>query len=244
MLSVKPWRGLEILQFFGALLFCVCLGGIVSASLGHLGVSGFVELDGFGNIALGTFCFQGMSCVLAVVFLKRHQVNWRDAFGLRDPQLKRAVRIALLFFVVVLPIVWLLQSLSVLTLTRLGYPPDEQEAVRLLENADSWWARAYLGLFAAALAPVSEEFIFRGLLYPFIKQLGWPRLAFVSVSLLFALIHLHAAIFFPLVVLAMALTWLYEKTDNLFAPILVHALFNTTNLLILALNHFGILEVT
>jgi hypothetical protein len=69
-------------------------------------------------------------------------------------------------------------------------------------------------VFAVVIAPVAEEFIFRGMLYPFVKQLGWPRLAWFGVSFLFALIHLDAAAFVPLFLLALALTWLYEKTDN------------------------------
>jgi membrane protease YdiL (CAAX protease family) len=85
------------------------------------------------------------------------------------------------------------------------------------------------------LAPVAEEFIFRGTLYPFIKQLGWPKLALVGVSFLFALIHLNAPTFVPLFVLALAFTWLYEKTDCLLAPIAAHSLFNTANLVILFL---------
>ena len=83
------------------------------------------------------------------------------------------------------------------------------------------------------LAPVAEEFIFRGMLYPFVKQLGWPRLAWFGVSFLFALIHDDAATFVPLFVLALALTWLYEKTDNLLAPIAAHSLFNAANLVLL-----------
>jgi membrane protease YdiL (CAAX protease family) len=35
--------------------------------------------------------------------------------------------------------------------------------------------------------------------------------------------------FLPLVVLAVALTWLYEATNNLLAPILAHSLFNMAN---------------
>ena len=41
--------------------------------------------------------------------------------------------------------------------------------------------------------------------------------------------------------LALALTWLYELTDNLLAPILVHALFNAANLAMLVLEHFNAL---
>src|SRR5450759_3774056 len=86
--------------------------------------------------------------------------------------------------------------------------------------------------FAVLLAPVAEEFIFRGMLYPFVKQLGSPRYALFGISAIFALIHLDAGTLVPLFVLALALTWLYEKTDNLLAPITAHALFNAANLVL------------
>ena len=75
--------------------------------------------------------------------------------------------------------------------------------------------------------------MFRGMLFPFVKQLGRPKLAWIGVSFLFALIHADKAIFIPLFALALALTWLYEKTDNLLAPITAHALFNAANLIFL-----------
>ncbi|MGH7953935.1 MAG: lysostaphin resistance A-like protein, partial [Limisphaerales bacterium] len=93
----------------------------------------------------------------------------------------------------------------------------------------------YFGVFAIVIAPVAEEFIFRGMLFPFIKRLGFPKLAWFGVSFLFAAIHFDVAIFVPLFVLALALTWLYERTDNLLAPIAVHALFNATNFVMLIL---------
>jgi hypothetical protein len=71
------------------------------------------------------------------------------------------------------------------------------------------------------------------MLFPFIKQLGWPKLAWFGTSFLFALIHLNVPTFVPLFVFALALTWLYERTDNLLAPITAHALFNATNLVML-----------
>jgi len=67
------------------------------------------------------------------------------------------------------------------------------------------------------------------------KKFGWPRLGWVGVSLLFAFIHDNLPIFLPLFVLALALTWLYEKTEGLLAPILAHSLFNAANLVLLLL---------
>ena len=118
-------------------------------------------------------------------------------------------------------------------LTRLGMNPATETAVELLENAKSVWFRVYLAGFAVVLAPVAEEFIFRGMLFPFLKRLGLPWLAWFGVSALFALIHCNAVSFLPLLLLALALTWLYDQTGNLLAPITAHALFNAINLVLL-----------
>ncbi len=212
-----------------------CLGiGIVAVNVLHkLGVHGFIHDESFGNIVVGTLCFQGAAWLLILFFLRQHQVGWREAFGFRGPRLKTTLLTAIGFIVVVLPIVLLLQGASIHTLEKLGWPSEDQAAVKLVTDAKSWWTTVYLGVFAVVIAPVAEEFIFRGMLFPFVKQLGWPKLAWFGVSFLFALIHLNAPTFVPLFVFALALTWLYEKTDNLLAPITAHALFNATNLAVL-----------
>jgi membrane protease YdiL (CAAX protease family) len=233
MVSVKSWRGEAVLQFCGAQLFCFCLGLMIAGLLQKAGFAAFQPPDGFGAVLLATLGFQGATWVLMTVFFGQHLVNWRAALGFHGPQLPRALFTAAVVTLLILPAVWLLQYVSVLTLTRLGWPPEEQVAVALISGARSWWMRIYLGVFAIVLAPVAEEFIFRGMLYPFVKQLGSPRCAWFGLSALFALIHLDAGTLVPLFVLALALTWLYEKTDNLLAPITAHALFNAANLVML-----------
>jgi len=89
---------------------------------------------------------------------------------------------------------------------------------------------------AIVLAPVGEELLFRGLLYPWIKQAGFPRMALWGTAILFAAIHINLVLFVPLLVLALALTALYEWSDNLLAPIVAHSVFNALNL---ALLHFS-----
>jgi membrane protease YdiL (CAAX protease family) len=242
MLSPKPWRAEWVVQFCVALFSSICAGALLSAVLRHFGVAGFKGIDDFGNIFVGTFSFQGATWVLAWIFLKLHGLRIRDAFGFRDPGLNRALLNALAVFAIILPTAWLLQFTSIAILTALGWHPENQVSVQLLQNTNSAWTRGYLAIFAVVLAPVAEEFIFRGMLYPFIKQLGFPKLAFFATSFLFALIHWDAPTFLALFVLALALTWLYEKTDNLLAPITVHALFNAANLTMLVLQHLGIVS--
>ena len=79
------------------------------------------------------------------------------------------------------------------------------------------------------LAPFGEEMLFRGVVYPWIKQAGFPRLALWLSALIFAAFHVNLATFLPLFVLALALTILYERTNNLLAPVCAHALFNGFN---------------
>ena len=99
----------------------------------------------------------------------------------------------------------------------------------------SWGGRLTLGVIAVLLAPVAEEALFRGILYPAIKQTGHPRLALWGSSLLFAAVHMNAVSFVPLALLALVLTLLYERTDNLLAPIAAHVLFNALNFVTLFL---------
>ncbi|MGD0251955.1 MAG: CPBP family intramembrane glutamic endopeptidase [Verrucomicrobiota bacterium] len=232
MLSAKPWRGEVVMQFCAVQLVCFCLGVMMVSLLQKAGFTAFKSPDGFGAVLLVTLSFQGATWVLIYFFLRLHQVRWREVFGLRESRLLHALLLALLTAFVILPAAWWLQRASVLVLEKIGWPPEEETAVMLLAGAKSWWTRVYLGVFAVMIAPVAEEFIFRGVLYPFVKQLGYPRFAWIGVNFLFALIHMDAAAFVPLFVLALALTWLYERTDNLLAPITAHSLFNVANLVV------------
>jgi membrane protease YdiL (CAAX protease family) len=94
---------------------------------------------------------------------------------------------------------------------------------------------AVLGFVTILLAPLAEEVLFRGILYPWIKQIGFPRLALWGTSLLFAVVHMNLVTLLPLLLLALLLAQLYERTDNLLAPISAHALFNALNFGLLCL---------
>jgi membrane protease YdiL (CAAX protease family) len=232
MLSEKPWRPEAVIQLCAAQVGCLFLGAAAIGLLQKLGVHGFRHDESFGNVVIGTTSFQGASWLLILVFLRQHQTGWREAFGFRGPRLFYALVMAVAFMMVVLPLVLGLQATSIQAMEKLGWPAESQEVVKLLTDAKSRVTTTYLGVFAVVFAPVAEEFIFRGMLFPFIKQLGFPKLAWFGVSFLFALIHLNAPTFVPLFVLALALTWLYEITDNLLAPITAHALFNAANLVL------------
>jgi hypothetical protein len=79
------------------------------------------------------------------------------------------------------------------------------------------------------VAPLAEEIVFRGILYPTIKQAGFPRTAWWVTSLFFGAIHLNWVAFVPLTVFSLLLIYIYEKTGSLWASITAHSLFNFTS---------------
>jgi membrane protease YdiL (CAAX protease family) len=185
---------------------------------------------------LSILSFHGAALVLIPLFLREAKMTWSDAFGFSTPERGRALLISLLVASIILPIGWLLQSASVGALNALAdnFPQfdlqaEEQQIVQVLKTTTSWTYRVCIGVTAILLAPTVEELLFRGILYPTVKQIGYPRLALWGTSMVFALIHLNLATFLPLTFLAVVLTLLYERTNNLLAPIMVHSLFNAAN---------------
>ncbi len=104
----------------------------------------------------------------------------------------------------------------------------DQPVVDLFLKTNSPALLLVLLLFALSVAPVFEEFFFRGFAYPALKQRYgfWPALLLVSG--IFAFSHLHAPSFLPLFVFAIGLGLAYELTGSLIAPITMHILFNAT----------------
>jgi membrane protease YdiL (CAAX protease family) len=233
MLSVKPWRAEAVLFFIAVQIFCLLSGGMAIALLQKAGLDGFKSENDFGYILVGTLSFQGATWVLMAIFFRYHQVDWGDALGFRNKNWGSTILLALGVVIIILLAAAPLETLSIDLMKKIHWTPKDEEAVTLLTDTSSHAAQIYLVIFAVLIAPVAEEFIFRGVLFPFLKQHNMPKTAWLGLNLFFAFMHADAAIFIPLFVLSIALTWLYEKTDNLFAPIFAHALFNAANLILL-----------
>jgi membrane protease YdiL (CAAX protease family) len=235
MLSAKPWRGETVIWFCAAQLASLCVGLTLIGVLQKAGFTAFQPLTGAGAIVVSTLAFQGATWVLIYLFLRMHHVRCRDEFGLQRAKWNRIWFPALSVAMASVLLTWLVQYACIYVLTKAGLSPGTETAVTVLTNAKEGWLRVYLGVFTVVIAPVAEEFIFRGMLYPFVKQAGWPRLAWVGVNFLFAVVHWNATALVPLFLLGLVLTWLYERTDSLLAPITAHAFFNAVNLVVLCL---------
>jgi len=187
------------------------------------------------QMVIASLSLQGAALVFIPHFLKEQDLSWNEAFGFSNNR-RRAVMLGAILACAFLPIGMGLQWISAQLMVHLPHfnlKPQEQESVQTLQMAVTWFNRVALGLVTIVLAPAAEEMLFRGILYPAIKQAGFPRLALWGTVLLFAAIHMNLVTFVPLALLALGLTLLYERTDNLLAPITAHALFNALNFVIL-----------
>lgn len=173
--------------------------------------------------------FQLITFVLVGRFLKRNDMTWTEAFGFTTRRLARNIFLAIGSVVFVLPIslglLWLSRKLMEFWFLK----PELQTMVKALESAQSWDHYVLLGVTAIVLAPAWEELVFRGVLFSAVKQAGYPRLAWIGTSLLFAAVHVNLVTFLSLFAVGAVMAWLYQRTDNLVAPIFAHALFNGVN---------------
>lgn len=227
VVTCQPWppevRQRRLMVFLTSLYV-----GLLFVSVAHRLVPMAEGIATSGQMVISGLSFQGAALVLIGRFLREHGSSWGQGFGLGNARW-RAVGVGLLTALAVLPVAWLIQLATMAWLAHLKMEADVQTAVQVLRSAPTWVARLPMGIVAVVLAPPAEEALFRGVLYPAIKQAGFPRLAWWGSAVLFAAIHWNLPSFLPLVLLALVLVWLYEKTGNLLAPITAHALFNALN---------------
>ena len=103
-------------------------------------------------------------------------------------------------------------------LTVWGVEIEPQEVVEYFRDVDG-------GMMF--LAPVSEELVFRGVMYGGLKNRIGAVFSAVIVSVLFAAVHFSLPAFMPIFVLSLLLIAVYERYGDLRASMVVHSLFNS-----------------
>ena len=155
-----------------------------------------------------------------------------EYFGLQPARFLKAAGTGLLWLGASYPLILAIQAM-VQGLT--GNNDDSQMIVRyFLEHPDPRHRSAVI-FMAVIVAPMAEEILFRGYFYGVIRRFGGRLPAILTSSLLFAAIHVHLPSVPGLVILAVILCLLYERTGSLWATITMHAAFNATTILALIL---------
>lgn len=103
----------------------------------------------------------------------------------------------------------------------------------LLEGTAS--LRFVLAILVAVAAPLVEEALFRGLLFPAMRQLAGPLLAIAGSGLIFAVAHADLPVLLPLWALGSLLAYLRHRTGSIVPGMITHGLWNLQTLLLVLL---------
>jgi membrane protease YdiL (CAAX protease family) len=193
-----------------ATFFLAAVAGVGVAAAGG-------DLDDRGFIFVGTL-IQDASLIAAAWFITADYGRpTLQTFGLR-PFARSAFKwlVAAFFAYYALAIVY-----------ALIFNPPEEELPKELGAEDSLGLAIATGVLLIAIAPVAEELFFRGFLYQaFRNSFGVLPGAILS-GLVFGVIHLEFFKLVQLAILGVILALLFEKTQSLWPPIMLHAINNT-----------------
>ncbi len=124
------------------------------------------------------------------------------------------------------------------------YEVIEQEAVQQIKHLRGDPFRFWLlAVFVSTLVPIAEEILFRGLLQNWLMRYIPSFLGVVVASLIFSAFHLttgqgvtNLPIFSSLFILSCFLGHFYKQEKTLWAPVLLHGLFNFTTIVFIYLD--------
>jgi uncharacterized protein len=217
--SWKPWMAwAALVAAFGGALFAALIIGVIGSAAG----SSFA--DPSPAVSISATIAQDLSFVGAALLFASISARPRpEQFGLRPTRFWPAVGwIAAAFAAFyVFTLVWV---------AILGVSPDDTKLPDELGVKDSTYALLAVAFLVAVVAPMAEEFFFRGFFFGALRNWKGPWPAAVITGLVFGAIHVgsaEAAFLLPLAFFGFCLCLLRERTGSLYPGIALHCMNNS-----------------
>ncbi len=206
-----------------ALLFCFFWMGLSQkASAEPVETRDFTLGVLLGNF-IGQLMLIGLICVIWIF-----RVNLVEQFGLSLRGRWRTLWWSPAIFVACLVFTNIIIKLQYFEFVKgLNDGPVLQQAVQVLQECSDPAILTMLAMVACIGAPLSEEVLFRGYLFPVIKKYSSPWFAIIFSGAIFSLIHYNLAALPTLFLMGCLLALSYERTKSLWVPIIAHTLFNS-----------------
>jgi membrane protease YdiL (CAAX protease family) len=215
----KPWMAWAALvaAFGGALMGALIIGVIGSAA-------GSSFADPSPAVSISATIVQDLSFIgAALLFASISARPLPEQFGLRPTAFWPAVGWMAVAFAAfyVFTLIWV---------AILGVSPDDTKLPDELGVKDSTYALLAVAFLVAVVAPMAEEFFFRGFFYGALRNWRGPWPAAVLTGLVFGAIHFgsaEAAFLLPLGFFGFSLCLLRERTGSLYPGIALHCVNNS-----------------
>lgn len=230
----------------GMIIVGFLLGSIAAtpifAAFGDTTVQG---ASGVSELAQGTVVDIVLLGVLVGWLNGRHR-GWRDALRLVPPErVGREVAIGAGLGVAVRIVAGIAVALIVAVLS--AATGDDVSVPEQVTGDLHGWGLVVFAVFAVFVAPITEEFMFRGLIYRSIRDRHGVALGAIVSALLFGAIHFVVsdawtdtlALQVTMVVTGLGLALVYERRKTLLAPIAGHAAFNLIAVVVIVADAVG-----
>lgn len=104
--------------------------------------------------------------------------------------------------------------------------PAPQSFAEAVNGASYTWEFVLLLTLGGLVAPLKEEILFRGLVYPPLRQAYGKGKGIIYTGLFFGALHWDMVRFLPLFIGGVILTWLYERSRSIWPAIIAHGTWN------------------
>jgi len=205
------------------LIFLLLLGVLASVSNPAVQFSGRVLVENL-LFTLGIV-------LVVVAFLRLRGFDLNSLGGFSQTSFLRSLSTGTILMLAAYPLIALADEI---TQRLLGSGSSKQSIVELFNGSRTIEQRIIIIIFAVAVAPAAEEFLFRFFLYGVLKRYFGRLFGLTANALLFAAVHTHLPSFAPLFVLGSCFTIAYEWSGSILVSMTMHALFNSVSLTLLA----------
>jgi uncharacterized protein len=214
----RPWTGILALVsgLAGALMGALVLGVVAAA-----GGASLSDLPGWVNVA--STIVQDVAFIAAALLFARAWATPTPAqFGLRPAPVRRSLGLAVLAWVA-------FYAFTAIFVAALGLHPSEEDLQDQL-GVHGTAGLAAIAVLVTVVAPVAEEFLFRGYVFTALRNWRgiWP--AAVITGLLFGGVHAGGSdpsYLVPLAFFGFVLCLLYVRTGSLWPCIALHCANNS-----------------
>jgi membrane protease YdiL (CAAX protease family) len=183
-----------------------------------------------------TLLFHGWIVLLTLLLLHKRRRGWRTVCAPPDRPARHGAAWGGVLYLAAVPHCIVATLLYRLVLRALHIEAAPQDVITVFFSpAFPAGIRIYMVLVGVVLAPIAEEILFRGVVFPLLLRRLSPVAAVVLCAALFAALHAHVPALVPLFVIATAFAVGYLYTGSLLTPIVMHAIFNAVNLTLLYL---------
>jgi len=228
------WEGL------GFYILAFLAGGIaaipVALALGNTMVNGAIGPSEIVQTIVDDLVITGV----LVLWLARRHKEWRAAMVLPPPRDRIGWHLAFgaIAGVVLVPAIGLVSgAIESLLRHAVGHHVSAPQQVA---PGLSTSARVLLVLLACFIAPISEEFFFRGILFRTVRDRHGFLVAALCSAIPFGVVHYVPAPAIDALVLqvtmvftGIGLAWIYERRGTIVASMAAHALFNVLGVIVI-----------